>query len=316
MPRNKIVIAGGSGFIGRALAGHFANLPDWSVTVLTRSPAAKQNAAAGAVTGKAGIHYVQWDAATAGPWAAELDGAAAVVNLTGKSIVCRHTPDNRRAILQSRVESVNAVMNAVKQAKVPPRCVIQAGAIGFYGNSGDAICDENSPVGTGFMADTCRVWEQAFTTAPVSGVRQVILRVGLVLGRGGGLLEPLEKLTRFGLGGAAGNGKQWMSWVHINDIVAMMDWLVHGSDAQGVFNATAPNPVRNKDFMAAMRAVLHRPWSPPAPALVVRLGARLMGTEPDLALFGCRAIPRHLLDSGFTFAFPELEAALQNCLGK
>ncbi len=314
MPLRKIVIAGGSGFIGRALAGHFSRLADWSVVVLTRSPPPAKKLSTAAETGEPAIRYVQWDAAGAGPWTAELENAAVVVNLTGKSIVCRHTPENRRLILKSRVDSVNAVTAAIRQSRVPPACLIQAGATGFYGNSGDTICTEQFPAGTGFLAETCSAWEAALQAAATPGTRKVILRIGLVLGPRGGMLEPVAKLARIGLGGAVGSGRQWMSWIHLQDIVRMVEWLADRAEATGPYNATAPAPATNRDFMATLRKVLHRPWSPPAPAFAVRIGSALMGINGDLALTGCRAIPQRLQESGFVFEFPDLLPALFDCV--
>ena len=310
MPENKIIIAGGSGFIGRSLARYYAVDRGWTVIVLSRAPA-------GADTGAAEpgrIRELLWDAVTVGPWAAELENAAVVVNLTGKSISCRHTPENRRAILKSRVDSVNAVATAIQQSRIPPACLIQAGATGFYGNSGDTICTEQFPAGTGFLAETCTTWEAALHSAAIPGTRKVILRIGLVLGPQGGLLAPVAKLARAGLGGAVGSGRQWMSWIHLRDIVHMVGWLADHAAATGTYNGTAPAPTTNRNFMATLRKVLHRPWSPPAPAFAVRIGSAIMGIDGDLALTGCRAVPQRFLESGFAFEFPELLPALTDCL--
>lgn len=312
MPENKIVIAGGSGFIGQKLARYYAADRGWDVVVLTRSGGNADAVAAG--PGK--VREIRWDAVTVGAWAAELENAAIVVNLTGKSISCRHTPENRRAILKSRVDSVKAVTAAIHQSRVPPTCLIQASATGFYGNSGDTICTEQFPAGSGFLAETCSAWEAAVQTAATPATRKAILRIGLVLGPQGGLLTPLAKLTRAGLGGAVGSGRQWMSWVHLQDIVRMVEWLADHADAAGTYNGTAPSAGNQSGFHGAVAQVLHRPWSPPAPAFAVRIGSAIMGIDGDLALTGCRAVPQHFLESGFAFEFTELEAALENCLEK
>lgn len=308
MPENKIIIAGGSGFIGRNLARHYAVDRGWNVVVLTRA------GTGAAAAGQGNIRELQWDAVTVGPWAAELENAAIVVNLSGKSISCRHTPENRTAILKSRVDSVIAVTTAIQQSRVPPACLIQASATGFYGNSGDTICTEQFPAGSGFLAETCSAWETALHAAAMPVTKTAILRIGLVLGPQGGLLAPLAKLTRVGLGGAVGSGRQWMSWIHLTDILRMVEWLASHGDGSGTFNGTAPAPATNRDFMATLRKVLHRPWSPPAPAFAVRIGSAIMGIDGDLALTGCRAVPQRFVEAGFKFEFPELQVALENCL--
>ncbi len=312
MPENKIIIAGGSGLIGRNLARYYAVDRGWNVVVLTRSAIGDGTVP----TGSGNIRDLQWDAVRVGPWADELENAAVVVNLTGKSISCRHTPENRRAILKSRVDSVNAITAAIQQLRVPPACYIQASATGFYGNSGDTICTEQFPAGTGFLAETCTAWEAALHSAAIPGTRLAILRIGLVLAPQGGMLTPVAKLTRAGLGGAVGSGRQWMSWVHLRDIVRMVEWLADHADATNTYNGTAPTPATNRDFMAALRKVLHRPWSPPAPAFAVRIGSAIMGIDGELALTGCRAVPQRLQESGFRFEFPDLLPALVDCLQK
>ncbi len=315
MSENKIIIAGGSGFIGQALARYYAG-KDWKVVILSRRPGASSGNQPQKAAQAGQIMELPWNAATPGPWAMALENAALMVNLTGKGISCRHTPENRKTILESRVNSVAAITAAINRTRQPPAVWVQASAIGFYGNSGDDVCTEETAAGTDFLAETCAAWENALHAAATPATRRIIVRIGLVLGSHGGLLEPLAKITRLGLGGTVGSGQQWMSWIHLADIVGIIEWLAQERMAQGIFNATAPNPMRNKDFMAALRKALHRPWSPPAPAFAVRLGSRLMGTQGDLALAGCRAIPQRLLQAGFSFSFVTLPSALRDCVGK
>jgi uncharacterized protein len=300
----KIVLPGGSGFLGMAVARHFSTL-GWEVVILSRRPAP--------ATGS--IRTAVWDGRTQGPWAAELEGAEAVINLAGRSIGCIHTPENRRQILESRVDSVRAVAAAVAQCRQPPAVLVQASAIGLYGETGDRICDETTPPGTDFLATVVSAWEAAFLAAPAGGPRRVILRQGHLLGRDGGLLTPLARLTRCFLGGAAGSGRQYLSWLHLADYCALCEWVIAGPECQGIYNACTPSPVTNAEFMRQLRQVLHRPWSPPAPAWIVKAVARFaLGVDPSLPLAGCRCAPWALEAEGYTFRHPELGEALRDLL--
>jgi uncharacterized protein (TIGR01777 family) len=304
MKTRTIVIAGGSGFIGTALAQEFIRRGR-PVVVLTRAPRARPD----------GVREVAWDGAKLGPWAAELDGAAAVINLTGKNINCPHTPENLQTITASRVNSVRAIAAALAQAKSPPPVWVQASATGYYGDTGDRLCDESSPAGDDALAQICREWEQAFASASLPATRRVGLRIGFVLGWGGGALPVLARLTRLFLGGAAGSGRQYISWIHLDDLVRIFVAAVEDEAFHGTYNAVAPNAVTNTEFMRSLRRALGRPWSPPAPAWAVKLGARLMGSEPSLALISQRSAPARLLQGGFQFQFPELAGALRELGG-
>lgn len=305
MSQNKIVLAGGNGFIGSNLAASFIAL-GWRVVILTRRPKTRSD----------GVEEFAWDGRTQGPWATQLNSASVVVNLAGRSINCLHTPNHRNEILESRISSVQAINQAIAQSHQPPAVLIQSSAVGIYGNRLDECCTEDSSPGFGFIPQTVQAWEGALLRQPTPSTRQVILRIGLVLGRNGGLLEPMGTITRWGLGGSVGSGRQWMSWIHILDIVGIIRWVINESQARGVFLATAPNPLQNRDFMRLLRRALHRPWSPPAPSFAVRLGSILLGTQPELALEGCRCIPQRLMTMGFQFQYPELETALKDIYGK
>lgn len=301
MSRKRLVIAGGSGFIGRALAAEFA-AHEYEVLVLTRSPHQRRD----------GVLETEWDGVHHGPWTALLDGADAVINLAGKNINCPHTPESLRQITSSRVDSVNAIALAIGQATAPPRVWVQASAVGFYGDTGDVLCDESAPVGGDTLANVCRQWEAAFAGAKAPTTRKVALRIGFVLGRDGGALPVLSKLTRWFLGGAAGSGRQYLSWIHLADLVAMFVAAAGDEKLSGTFNAVGPQAVTNAQFMRELRRVLHRPWSPPAPEFAVKLGARLMGSAPSLALTSQRCAPKRFLEAGFQFQFTDLAAALNN----
>ena len=302
---DKAVLAGGSGFLGRALARHLLQR-GWEVVVLTRHPR----------RGDDGIREVAWDARTTGPWTAELSGATALFNLAGHSINCVHDADNRRAILESRLEATRALGAACAGLAIPPRTWVQASAVGYYG-IGEIPVDETAPTGTDWLADVCRQWEGAFTTACPAATRGVVLRIGVVLGREGGAYPSLARLTRWFLGGAAGSGRQGVSWIHLDDLVGIMARGGTDSSLRGAYNACAPQPASNADLMRAMRASLGRPWAPPAPAFAVALAARwLLRTDPSLALTGQFCRPARLEAAGHAFRHPRLENALADLAGR
>jgi len=299
---SRIVIAGGSGFIGSALAAHFTAQGN-DVVVLTRTARARED----------GVREVAWNGRSFGPWATELDGAAAVINLTGKNINCRHTDKNRREIIASRVVSVRAIADAIGASVTPVPVWVQASAVGIYGNAGDALCDESAPHGNDFMADVCEQWEAAFRAALTPDTRRVVLRFGVVLGRDGGALPMLATLARWGLGGTVGSGRQYMSWIHRDDLVSIVQRAIT-TPMSGPYNAANHVPETNAAFMKRLRSAVHRPWSPPAPALAVKLGAYIIGTEPSIALDGQRCVPRRLDDEGFAFGHEDLSETLNGLL--
>lgn len=306
----KVILAGGSGFLGRALGRRLA-AEGWEIVVLTRDtdrcPVTDDLPA---------FRAVQWNGETGGAWAAELEDAAAVVNFAGRSINCVHTLENSREILESRVNAVQALGKGWKRAKRPPPLWIQCSATGFYGNAGDRFCDESLPSGPGFLAEVCRRWEEAFAAVELPDVRRVVLRLGVVLDADHGALPPLVRLVRRFLGGTAGSGRQFFSWVHRDDALAAFAAALNRPELAGVFNVCSPAPVSNAELMRELRRALGRPWSPPAPEFAVRLMAGpLLDVDPNLALHGQRCTPQRLLAAGFTFAHPALGPALRDLLG-
>jgi uncharacterized protein (TIGR01777 family) len=299
--RKRIVIAGGSGFVGTTLAKELLRR-NYEVVILARSPKLRAD----------GVKEVEWNGEHVGEWIQFLNGAEAVINLAGKNINCPHTPENIRALTASRVNSVKAVGGGILHVAQPPKVWVQAGAIGIYGDQGEKICDENSPAGNDALAEICRQWENAFDAAKTPKTRKVLLRIGFVLGRDGGALPVLTKLTKWFLGGRAGSGKQFISWIHISDVARIFAHAIEQENFSGVFNAVAPKPVTNEEFMRELRRALHRPWSPPAPAWAIRFGAGLMKSEPSLALAGCRVSPKNLAARQFSFQFLELPQALKS----
>jgi len=297
------VVAGGGGFVGRALCGALLE-QGWEVVVLTRSLRERDD----------DVREAEWDGEQVGEWIQHLDGAEAVVNLTGRNINCRHTAENLAEIIGSRVHSVHTLASAIRQhVRLPPRLWVQSSAVGYYGQREAEWCDETAVAGSGRLADICRLWEGAFFSVDVPRTRRILFRTGIVLGRDGGALPLLAHYTRWFLGGAAGSGRQYVSWIHHTDLTAMfLRALEYDNYYSGVYNAVAPEPVTNAEFMRTLRRTLYRPWSPPVPAWALKLGARLTNTEATLALEGCRCAPRRFLESGFRFQFSELGPALKN----
>lgn len=302
-----IVLAGGSGFIGMSLAQHLA-ARGHSIIILSRRPPR----AAGPYT------HVSWDARTLGDWAAHLNGAGAIVNLTGRSVNCIKTPDNCDEILRSRIESTHILGRACREAKTPPPVWVQMSTAHIYGDPPTAVCDESSPFGYGLAPTVGRAWEEAFAQSVLPPQRGVILRTSFVIGRanagGAGALGTLGALARAGLGGRVGSGTQGMSWLHEQDMNRIIERAIADASMHGAYIATSPSPVSQQDFMRELRrhaGGIGGLIGLPAPAFIVRLGAGLLlRTDPELALYGRYLKPKRLLDDGFEFKFPSLPGAL------
>ena len=309
-----VVIPGGSGFLGRALADALVARGD-RVTILSRTPRRPDDL-------HADIDWRVWDAATLGDWAESLDGASAVVNLVGRSVDCRKTAEHKRVILASRIDSCRVLGEAMRAVANPPGVWVQSATAHIIGDPVplDTICDESTPPGPQHeMAPRVGVeWEKAFAEAKLAQQRGVVLRISFVLGPQGGALDRLRTLTRLGLGGAVGSGRQWISWIHQDDLNRLIIAAIDDTAYEGVYMVTAPEPVTNREFMRAMRAAYRRPWSPPAPAIGVRLACRfLLNTDPELALLGRRCVPTRLgAEHQFEFHHPTIERALEDLAGR
>lgn len=302
----KVVIAGGTGFIGQAITRRLLDRGD-EVTVLSRRQASADTVG----------RVVVWDGRSVGRWADELEGADAVVNTTGESIGVRPTRRNVARLIDSRVEPIRALRDAIERLATPPRTWIQTSAVGVFGDTGDAELDELTPptgLGPHDLVSICLAWEHAFAEASSCLGRAVSLRLGVVIGGGDRLTATLAPLVRRGLGGRAGSGRQWVAWVGLADAVEVYVRAIDNPTMTGLHHVTAPNPVRNQELMATFRKVLGVRFGLPAPAPAVRLGAFAQGSNPNLVLASQRAVPRRLLDLGFTFAEPELESVLRDAL--
>ena len=296
----KIVIAGGSGFIGEPLVRRLLSRGD-DVAVLTRDVSRVQ----------AG-RPLQWDARSQGAWSDEAATADAVVNLAGENIGGgRWTADRKRRLVDSRLNATQALVEALRREPTRRRALVNASAVGFYGDRGDEELDESSPRGTGFLADLVDQWEAAAREAEPMA-RLVVLRFGVVLAKGGGALGKMLLPFRLGAGGPIGNGTQWMSWVSRDDVLRMIEWAIDQDSARGVYNVTAPAPVRNRDFARALGHALSRPAVIPAPAFALRA---ILGDMADEALLaGQRVIPRRAERQGFAFEAATIDDALKRAL--
>lgn len=299
-----VVIAGGSGFIGTSLAHHLSALGT-PVVVLSRSKPK--------IDGP--WRHVRWDARTLGEWTGELDGAAGLVNLVGRTVDCIKTPDHRDEILRSRVEATNVLGQAVRAVGTPPRVWVQMSTAHIYGDPPSVVCDEDAPFGLGLAPLVGKAWEEAFHKAILPEQRGVVLRTSFVIGRdrgaGGGALARLRFLARLGLGGRVGSGTQGMSWIHEADMNALFERAITDPAMAGTYIASAPNPVSQAEFMRVLRKQMGMPIGLPAFSWMVRLGAPLvMKTDPELALYGRYVVSRRLREEGFEFRFPMLDSAI------
>lgn len=299
-----IIITGGTGLIGRALAADLV-AADQQVTVLSRSP----ERATGLPDG---VHIERWDARTIEGWASLVDGADAIVNLAGESIAAgRWTAERKRRIRESRLAAGRAVVQAVEMAGDRPRVVFQASGVGYYGPQADQEITEEALPGDDFLARIAREWEASTEPVEAMGVRRAIIRTGVVLSAQGGALPRMLLPFRLFVGGPLGNGRQWLPWIHIADEVAAIRFLIEMAEAAGVFNLTAPNPLTNAGFGQVVGRVMGRPSFMPTPAFAMRA---VFGEMATLLLDGQRAVPKRLLELGFQFRFPHAEAALQDLL--
>ncbi len=266
---------------------------------------------------------VQWDGATLGAWQRDIDGADVVINLAGRSVNCRYHAANKDAIMQSRVQSTRAVGEAIRQATRPPRVWLQASTATIYAHRYDAAHDERSGVIGGgeagapeswrFSIDVARTWERVCEEAQTPSTRKVLLRSAIILSPdAGGIFDTLVGLVRRGLGGSAGDGRQYVSWIHDRDFVAVLQWLIARDDIDGVVNVASPQALPNAEFMRVLRDAYGAPFGLPASRWMLEIGAVLMRTETELILKSRRVAPQRLLDEGFTFTFPQWRDAAED----
>ncbi|MCB0401110.1 MAG: TIGR01777 family oxidoreductase [Flavobacteriales bacterium] len=299
--KKRIVIAGGTGFIGKAISSHFLE-KGYEVVVLSRRK----------TEWKDDVLYQHWDGKNSGEWTRYINGAEIVVNLTGKSVNCRYTEENKRLILSSRVDATTILGEVINLAEHPPQLWINASTATIYDYSlTKPMTEESGDIGNDFSMSVASAWEHAFFAASTPGTRKVALRISLVLGQGEGVLPVLTKLARLGLGGYHGNGKQKFAWIHLADVLGIIDFVLE-NNIEGPVNCTTDTDINNRQFMQALRKSLGVPFGMPTPKFAMELGAVVMGTESELLLKSRYVKPKRLLDAGYSFQFTDIHAALQN----
>jgi uncharacterized protein len=295
----KILITGATGLIGSALqkplrdGGH-------DLLLASRKPPKNDN-------------FIQWDVSEGFAEPEKLEGVHAVIHLAGENLSgLRWTDEKKKAIRDSRILGTRNVVDTISNLKQRPQILIAASAVGFYGDRGDDIMTETSSPGKNFLADVCREWEAESRRAEDSGIRTVLLRTGIVLSKDGGALGTMLTPFKFGLGGVVGSGKQWMSWISLDDQIAVINYALENENIRGAVNSVSPNPVTNEEFTKAMGEVLYRPTIIPIPEFAVHLAFGEMGDA--LLLDSTRVIPKRLEEAGFKFKYPDLKKALQHAV--
>lgn len=307
----RIVIAGGSGFVGLSMAEHFM-ASGAHVAIISRSrPPAVVKMDSG------NWEHHTWDARTVGRWVGLLDGADALVNLAGRSVNCIKTPDHQDEILRSRVESTRVLGQAMRTVDLPPPVWVQMSTAHLYGDPPSLVCNEHSAAGYGFAPNIAHAWEHAFVSSTLPEQRGVVMRTSFVIGRnrgaGGGALATLTLLAKLGLGGRVGKGTQGMSWIHERDLNRIFERAICDTSMSGAYICSGPKPVPQVEFMRVLRRVIGMPVALPAFEWMVRIAAPwVLRTDPELGLYGRYVVSERLAEAGFNFSFPELEPALRD----
>ena len=297
--KQTIILAGGTGFLGQLLQNHFAKIYHKVIVLTRQAKPAKDN-----------IHFMEWDGRNPGHWMHEVDGADAIINLTGKSVNCRYNENNKKEILESRISSTLALGAAVIMAAKPPRIWINSSSATFYRHAEDRPQDEyTGETGKDFSMGVCQQWEETFFDIPTPGTRKVALRTALVLGKKGGVYPVFRKLANIGLAGKQGSGRQMTSWIHEDDFVASIDFIMASPELDGAINITAPHPVSNEEFIKAMRHSLGHSCGLPQTKWMLKIGAWFMGTETELVTKSRWVVPTRLLRCEFDFKYPFVQQA-------
>lgn len=312
----KVVLPGGTGHLGRVLSRRLSERGD-DVVVLTRRD----------VPPEPGVRHVRWDGRAAGPWTAEIDGSDVVLNLAGRSVNCRYTRANLREMWNSRIDSARVVGGAIERAAVPPRVWLQMSTATIYAHRFDAPNDETTGVLGGtepgvpaywaYSVDLARAWEREQEVAATPRTRKVALRTAMVMSpEPGGAFEMLLRLTRLGLGGPVAGGAQYLSWIHEDDLVRAVDFLIGREDVRGPVNLAAPEPLPYRDFLRALRTAAGVPFGLPSTRWMAGLGAFALRTDTELLLKSRLVVPGRLLEAGFVFEYPVWQAAAEDLVGR
>jgi len=295
-----IIIAGGTGFLGQVLENHFSN-SGYSIKILTRNPT-KEN-------------HIYWDAETLDKWTDSLENTKVLINLTGKSVDCRYTAKNKKIIYDSRINSTTILGKAIQQCKNPPKLWMNASTATIYKYSLDKeMTETNGIIGDDFSMNIAKSWEKAFNDIETPNTRKITLRTSIVLGINGGAFIPLKTLTKIGMGGKQGSGKQKVSFIHELDFVRAVAFLIENQELNGTFNITVPKPTKNNILMKILRKEIGIPFGIPQPEWLLKIGAKIIGTEPELVLKSRNVIPERLLIEGFKFKYPTIEKTIKNLI--
>ncbi len=297
----RIILTGGTGFIGRALLRRFV-ADNHSVVLLTRNATGAQR------LGSKSVRIVEWDGKGSGDLTALVDGADAVINLAGEPIAAkRWTPRQKKKILASRLDATKAIVAAIAKAERKPSVLVNGSAVGYYGAVEEGEITESRSQGTGFLADTCSQWESEARSAETYGIRVVLLRTGIVLGEDGGALAKMLLPFKLFVGGPIGTGRQWFPWIHRDDVVSIILFTIDHRELSGPVNLAAPESVTMKQFCSALGTAMHRPSWAPVPAFVLKFA---LGEMSDMLLTGQNVVPSKLQHLGYAFHFPKLARAL------
>lgn len=297
---NKILIAGGSGFLGKELFHYFKKTGN-EIKILTRNPSQ--------------THDILWDAKSLGDWTKWIDWADILINLTGKSVDCRYNQRNKDLIFASRMDSTKVLGEAVQFSQSPPETWINASTATIYIHSeNEPMTEKNGKIGDDFSMSIAKNWEKVFFSKDHPQTRQIAIRTSIVMGKNGGAFPMIKKLTKFRMGGKQGNGKQMISWIHILDFCRAIEFLIANKEISGAINITAPNPVQNQIFMKSFKDLMGIKLGISQPEWMLNLGALLIGTETELLLKSRFVIPEKLMQAGFTWEYESHESCLDNLL--
>jgi len=309
--RGTVVIPGGGGYLGSALSKYF-EARDFDVVVLGRRPRRDRGR----------VHFVPWDGRTLGPWSKYFEGATAIINMAGRSVNCRYTPANRNEIYASRLDSTRVVGQAIARCKEPPPVWLNSSTATIYRHTFGPAWDESGEIGgmsaakDEFSVDVCRRWEAALWQAEVPQTRRVALRQAMTFGPRGDVWNAFARIAKVGLGGPLGSGRQWVSWIHIDDFCRAVGWVIERTEIEGAVNICSPKPLPNAQFVREIRHALGVPIGVPATEWMLEIGAKVLGTETELLIKSRRVVPGKLLESGFEFEFADWPAATQDIVAR
>ena len=296
----KMIIAGGTGFLGNACVEYFKSKYD-SIIVLTRHMR----------TSKENITYIPWDAKTLGSWQKYLNDCDVLINMTGRSVDCRYTDRNKKIIMNSRIDATKILGVAISLCKNPPKIWFNSSTATIYRHSLEKqMSEDNGDIGTGFSVGVAKAWEEAFFSQKTPHTRKIALRTSIVLGKNGGALTPLKNLAKIGFGGKQGTGNQKFSWIHVDDFTRSIDFIIQNKHLDGYINIVSPEPTTNNNLMKSVRKVVGISFGIPLSNFILKIGAAIIQTETELILKSRNVIAKKLLDAGFTFKYPFLEKAL------